>query len=306
MIIQVLTKVGALFFMLAVGAVARARKVITDEALDSLCKIVLSVTLPFLFIYVLSTKCNKEVFLSLWKAPLFAVLIIGVGYVISRILGALLKLNRKRKNTFTFLISFQNSGFFAIPIAFALFGEEGVLTIVIFNLGFNLLYWTLGVWLLSGKDSSGGVNAIKNLINPGTVALGLGLILGLSSVRVPHLLLDASRILGNATIPLALLVVGAILATGKFRQGGDLKEISSIVLARLVLIPLIFLGLAKCFGDISPLMRSIIVLQACMPSASSSPLMAKRFGGDYDLAASGVFFTTLFSIITIPIFMSLV
>jgi len=306
MIIQVLTKVGALFFMLAVGAVARTRKIISDEALDSLCGIVLSVTLPFLFIYVLSTWCTKDVIVSLWKAPLFAVLIVGVGYVISGILGALLKLEKKKRNTFTFLISFQNSGFFAIPIAFALFGQEGVLIIVIFNIGFNLLYWTLGVWLLKKKDDSAGVSPLKGLINPGTVALGLGLIFGVFRVKLPHLLADASKILGNATIPLALLVVGAILASGKFRQGARFKDIFFIVLSRLVLIPLIFLGLAKYLGGISPLMRSIIVLQACMPSASSSPLMAKRFGGDYDLAASGVFFTTLFSIISVPFFLCLV
>lgn len=306
MIIQVLTKVGALFLMLAVGGLARFKKIITDEALDSLCKIVLSVTLPFLFIYILSTRCDKATLSSLWMAPLFAVSIIFIGYIIAMAAAALLKLPPKRKNTFAFLISFQNSGFLAIPIALVLFGQEGVLAIVIFNIGFNILYWTFGVWLFSKSDTSGSINPLKNLINPGTVALGLGVFFGVSGIRLPGFFLDSSRILGDATIPLAMLVVGAILASSKFKRGANFKEIASIVFCRLVLIPVIFLVLITRFGNISPLMRSIIILQACMPSASSSPLLAKRFGGEHDLAASGVFFTTLFSIITIPIFMSLI
>jgi len=306
MVIQVLTKVGSLFLMLAVGALARTRRIISDEALDNLCKIVLSVTLPFLFLYVLSTKCDREALSSLWMAPIFAVSIVFIGYIMATLAAAILKLTPKRKNTFTFLISFQNSGFLAIPIALALFGEEGVLTIVIFNIGFNLLYWTFGVWLFSKSNGSHKVNPFKNLINTGTIALMLGIIFGLFSIKLPGFFLDASKVLGDATIPLAMLVVGAILVSSQFKKGANFKEIFSIALCRLILIPVIFLGVIGRFGNLSHLMRSIIILQACMPSASSSPLLAKRFGGDYDLAASGVFFTTLLSIVTIPIFMSLI
>ncbi|MDB4349924.1 AEC family transporter [Omnitrophica bacterium] len=308
MVIQVLAKVGALFLMMAVGALARFKKVITDEALDALCKIVLYVTLPFLFIYVLSTKCVGDTILSFWTAPLFAVAIIFIGYGVAWAAAKFLRLSPKRKGTFIFLISFQNSGFLAIPIALALFGDEGVLNIIIFNIGFNVLYWTFGVWLFSQSNTSVKHNPFVNLVNTGTIALALGIVLGAFCVKLPGFLLDASKTLGAATIPLAMLVVGAILAGSELKKGirFNFKEISAVVVCRLVLIPIIFLGLVRYLGGASQLMRSIIILQACMPSASTSPLLAKRLGGDYDLAASGVFFTTLISIITIPLFMSLV
>lgn len=292
--------------MLLIGALARLRRVITDEALDNLCRIVLYVTLPFLFIYVLSTRCNKAVLFSLWMAPLFALSIVFISYIVARAAASVLKLSPKKKETFTFLISFQNSGFLAIPIALALFGEEGVLTVVIFNIGFNILYWTFGIWLFTRSNISLKASPLKNLINTGTVALALGIIFGVFSVRLPRFFLETSKILGDATIPMAMLVVGAILAGGKFNIGVSFKEISSIIFCRLILIPLMYLIVMPYFKDISLLLRSIIILQACMPSAASSPLLAKRFGGDYDLAANGVFFTTLFSIITVPIFMSLI
>ena len=154
--------------------------------------------------------------------------------------------------------------------------------------------------------ASSKVGLLGNLVNTGTVALALGVIFGVFCVKLPAFLLDASRIIGDATIPLAMIVTGAILGGVAIRSGVDIKRIGAIVLCKLIIIPVIFLGLAKLLPNISDLMRSIIVLQACMPSAASSPLFAKRFGGDHDLAASAVFFTTLISIITIPFFMSLI
>ncbi len=306
MIIHVLAKVASLFLMLVVGVLARFRRVITDEALDNLCKIVLSVTLPFLFIYVLSTRCTRDALSTLWMAPLFAASIIFIGFAIGEVVGRLLKLPPKRKDAFTFLTSFQNSGFLAIPIALVLFGQEGVLTVVMFTLGFNFLYWTFGIWIFSRSSVPFSLKSFKNLINPAMAALILGILFGVFCVRLPRFFLDTSRILGDATVPLAMLVVGAILGTVKFRRGAEVKEMATLVFCRLILIPVIYLVLIGQFKGLPPLMRSILMLQACMPSASTSPLLARRYGGDYNLAASGVFFTTLFSIITIPIFMSLV
>lgn len=306
MVIQILTKIGALFLILAVGGLARARRIITDDVLDNLCRIVLYVTLPFLFIYVLSTKCDRETLAALWMAPLFAASIIFIGYVVAEAAASFLRVPPEKRGTFTFLISFQNSGFLAIPIAVVLFGTEGVLTIIIFNIGFNVLFWTFGVWLFNKSNPSFAKNSIKNLANPGIIALALGVLFGTLGVKLPRFFLDGSRLLGDATIPLAMLVVGAILASSKFRSGVNFKVISTIIFCRLIFMPLLFLGIIAFFKDLTPLMRSIIILQACMPSASTTPLLARRFGGDHDLAANGVFFTTLISIITIPVFMSLI
>ena len=133
MVIKVLAKVGALFLMLVIGAIARKRKVITTESLDSLCRVVLHVTLPFLFIYILSSRCIGNTILTLWTAPVFAVSILGVGYGVSLLASRIVAVPESKRGTFRFLITFQNSGFLAIPIGYALFGEDGVLYIVIFT-----------------------------------------------------------------------------------------------------------------------------------------------------------------------------
>lgn len=305
MVIQVLTKIASLFLMLAVGAVARKRQIITDETLDNLCKIVLSVTLPFLLLYVLY-QCDRETLISLWPAPFYSASIIFTGYVLSYLIASFLKLPLKKKGTFIFVSSFQNSGFFAIPLALVLFGEKGVLYVIIFNMGFNMLYWTFGVWMLQGTGNPLGIKSLKNIINLPAIALAVGVFLVLFSVKLPKVFVDTAHMLGNATIPLALIVVGAMLASKNLAKRSEIRDLSLITLCRIVLVPLIFLIVLLNINRLSPIMRSIMMLQACMPSAATAPLVAKRFGGDYSLAAGAVFYTTLLSIITIPIFMSLV
>jgi len=299
----VFTKTGSLFIMLLVGALARYRKIITTDALDTLCRLVLNVTLPALFIYILASKCVGNTILSLWYAPFFAAAIIFVGYGVATIAAKLLKVPKERLGTFKFLIAFQNSGFLAIPIAFALFGEDGVLNIVIFNIGFNLLLWTFGIRLLKGSKEKTAIKPFANVVNTGTVALALGLALGGFCIAVPLFIMDTAKMLGDATVPLSMLVVGAILAGSGIRSKGHGRELAVITLCRIIIIPVIFLGAIRIMPNIPTLMRSIIVLQAAMPSAVTSVIFAKRFGGDYDFAASGIFVTTLCSMVTVPIMM---
>jgi len=305
MIIHILSKVGALFLILAVGALVRYKKVITADALGVLSNIVLYVTLPFLFIYVLSSRCIGSTLLSLWPAPVMSAAIIFTGWVMALAAAALLRLSPERRGTFLFLVSFQNSGFLAIPLAFALFGEDGVLNVIIFNVGFNALFFTFGAWLLSHSKGSIKKDLLKNLMNTTMAALLVGVLLGAFCIELPKFLLDAAKMLGDVTIPLAMLVAGAMLAGNGFKKAMYTKEMVSLVFLKLVLMPLVFLLAVRYVGQAGTLLGAIVVLQASMPSASLTPLMAKRFGGDYDLAASGVFVTTLVSIITIPFFMSL-
>ena len=312
MFFQILSKISVLFIILFIGGLARKREILTKESTKALAKLVLIVTLPFLYFYSLATKFSLEILKTIWALPLFAIFLIILGYGIANLLSRFVRLNPSEKATFIYLSTFTNCGFLAIPIANALYGSEGVIRVVFFNVGFNLLYWTLGVWTLrrskEGRDApSANVSSLlKNLINSGTIGLFLGVLVGLLALKIPHFMLDASKILGAATIPLALLVVGSIMSKGDIETlKKHRKAIILISMLRLIIIPGLALFITGFFTTLSPLVRAVIVLQSAMPSASTTPIFTIRFGGDSELASSGVFATTAFSIITIPIFISL-
>ena len=276
----------------------------TQQSTDGLCRIAIEVTLPFLFFYTLSTNLTRQLFFSIISLPFFAIALTLTSFFLSWLASFPLKLNFSRRRTFMFLVTFPNYGFLAIPLIFALSGQEGLVRIFVFNLGITFLYWTLGVSILSGIQT-GIFKVFRNLINNASLALVLGPIVGLGSFRVPQFILEASQLIGNATIPLALIVVGSILAQRDSKGVISFNTIFTLIFCKLILMPALAILFINIFDDLPDLLRVIIVLQAAMPSASTTPILTRRFGGDSELAASGVFFTTLFSIITVPLFISL-
>ncbi|MCQ9207784.1 MAG: AEC family transporter [Omnitrophica bacterium] len=304
MFFSVFSRIAIIFIILLVGALARWRKILTQETTEGLCRIAIEVTLPFLYFYSLSSHINRQLLSSVWTFPIFAIALTFASYFIGRLICFPLKLNPNQRSSFLFLATFPNYGFLAIPLIFALFGEEGLMMIVMFNLGITFLYWTFGVSILSSSAGK-SLRPFKNLLNNATVALVLGLIVGVSSFKIPQVILEASKIIGNASIPLALIVIGSILAQTNVKKAVSYRTISTLVFCRLILVPGLVVLAINIFDGLPRMLSAIIVLQAAMPSASTTPILTKRFGGDSELAASGVFFTTLLSIITVPLFLSL-
>ena len=312
MFLQILSKISVLFVVFFIGGLIRHKKILTEESTKILARVVLVVTLPFLYFYSLATKFTAELLKSIWVLPVFAVGIVIAAYGIASLLSRFARLNSKEKAAFIYLGTFTNCGFLAIPIANALYGSEGIIRVVFFNVGFNLLYWTLGVWTLKRSrenvrhEGAGILPFSKNLINSGTIGLLLGMIAGLAAFKIPYFILDSANLVGSATIPLALLVVGSIMSRVEMQKLQRYKRpLVLIALCRLIIVPALTLFVTGLFTSLSPLVRAIIVLQSAMPSASTTPIFTTRFGGDSQLASAGVFVTTACSIITIPIFISL-
>jgi predicted permease len=110
--------------------------------------------------------------------------------------------------------------------------------------------------------------------------------------------------LGSITIPLALLAVGTQLGAISLSIHTLPASLWGVVFVRLIAAPLatiaIGAALAKAGFRLPDVTRMIVVLVAAMPVAIVCSVMAERYGGDAQLAAQGVFLTTLFSLLTVP------
>lgn len=303
MFISIFSHIGVIFIILAVGALARWRKLISQETTDGLARIAIEVTIPFLYFYSLSKNLNFEMLKNTWFLPFLACGLILFSYGISWIICRRLKLNSEQQKSFLFLGSFTNYGFLAIPLVYALFGEETLVKLIMFNLGVSLMYWSFGVGILSSAKKR-GFRLVKNLCNTATLALTLGIIVGATQVKMPEFITESARLIGDASIPLALIVVGSVLAGSIGKSSSQLSAIVSLVVTRLIFIPVLVTLLVKDIFNLPKMIAVIIIIQAAMPSASTTPILTQKFGGDTQFAAKGVFFTTIFSILTIPLFIS--
>ena len=115
----------------------------------------------------------------------------------------------------------------------------------------------------------------------------------------------ALRMVGDLTIPLSLLVTGAQLGELAKTEKLDLRSLIGVILGRLVVAPALVLVLLKLVAGalgatLTPAEFITTGVIVSMPVAISCSMFVERFGGDRGLGATGIFYTTLLSLVTVP------
>ncbi|NBG88318.1 AEC family transporter [Isachenkonia alkalipeptolytica] len=310
----------SLFILIAVGWGASRLKLLDQHFVKTLSVFVIKVTLPAMIIKSMQFDFSVEV---LWdSAYMFLVgigmyaLMIALSYGIVKFSG----FTGARANALQFLIIFGNVGYMGYPVMASIFGDEGVFYTALFNIPFNFLMMSLGVYLMTRKNSGdsedgkgpldaspgeeksfkGKLRRLKVLINPGIVATFTGFTLFLLSIEIPGPLFRSMDILGEATTPLAMIIIGANLSRVALGSVFREKALYGLVFLRLILIPAFLFGLLTLLG-VEGFLLKVPVLIFSMPAAANAVVFAVMYEGDADFAAKGVFFTTLCSGVTLPI-----
>jgi len=291
--------------LMMVGAVASKRRILNDESKDFLARIIIDITLPFL---IFSTFSHLEFDIKLFKNGLFvftlAFVNLGFLYITGAISSRLQQLGKPQEMVHTLHTMFGNIVFLGFPLFDALFpGGIGVFYASVYQLASNSLTFTFGVYRLSSGTQKSGW---KSLLNANTGAIVLGSLILVSRIELPKFIVDAFTGLGKCTSPLSMVYIGALLAGMNIKKAFKIVSVFIISFNKLILVPII-LGFIYIFLirvlhlDIAREALFVLVMQAGMPCQTIIVVMTRRYGGDYHLAASNLFVSTLFSIITLPL-----
>ena len=129
----------------------------------------------------------------------------------------------------------------------------------------------------------------------------IGLLLYVCRITLPPILGEPVDMIGSATSPLAMLVVGAHLARISFKDMFTNKPAYLVCLLKLLTAPAIALILVKLIIGGGTLFGTVIIMEAAMPCAMLSVILSERYHADVEFATKGVMLTTILSLITIPI-----
>ena len=177
------------------------------------------------------------------------------------------------------------------------------------NVGCELAIWTLGVMVLTG---SLGKRWWHGVLNPPSLTIVVALafnFLGWGH-HIPAFAGNTLRLLGDASVPIALVLVGAIVADelqtrDPNRSRADrVKVIGWALLLRLGLLPAAFLLIAWLLPCSIELKR-VLVIQSAMPCGTFPIVMARHYGGEPGVALRVVLSTSLASLLTIPMWLTL-
>lgn len=222
---------------------------------------------------------------------------------LGRAIGAWLKLAPRAISALALATVFCNSGNFGLSVTEFAFGKEAVALALICFVTDNLMVNSLGVYLAARDHANARAAAQQVFGNPALYALPLGLLAHQVGWVAPIPLGRALEMLSRATVPVMLIVLGMQLAALPFKRS-DLGVIGLATVLRLIIAPIIAAILVVPFG-LTGLPRQVSILEAAVPTAVMSNIVASRYNSGPNIVAGSVLVTSLFSLITITVLLTL-
>lgn len=311
-------KIASMVLIILAGWLARRKGLLGPDSTQALGRVVVDIVFPAMVFVRLLETIRFETLAIDWQIPVIAMGVLIVSYLLGRIFWPILGRGEDRAS-FVFLAGMPNWIFIPLPIIESLYGAAGVRYVLLFNFGTQVLLWTGGVWILRPRRA--GAHDWRYLFkNPGfwaTVA-GVGAALLFPALKqwehppseasLPFLglasVLQGMAMLGWVTIPLSLLVTGAQLGALPLRQHRFCGSLWGVIAIRLLVAPLVAVLIVNGLGlfgwTLSPVDRYSTYIIMGMPVAVSCSLFMERYGGDIGLGALSIFYSTVFSLATVP------
>ena len=298
---QLFLTILPVFAMIALGAGLRRTRLITETAETSLFNLVVMVATPCLIFESVATNPALRQPGNLLLPPLLGfgltLLSMALGWYVARGLGLTIGHGLR---TFALAVGLTNYGYLPLPLMDAMFGPESRAVLLVHNVGLEAAIWTGGILVVSGLSPLEGW---RKLINAPVISLLLAVAANLTGVadHLPQRVMNFVHALAVCAIPLGLIMTGVSLEP-HFADPKQLVNPRVTLIAwllRLVVLPLLLLSAARWLPCSLELKR-VLVVQAAMPSAVVSVIVARVYGGQPLVAVQIVLGTTALALFTIP------
>ncbi len=272
-------------FALALVGFLYGRRVKPDLAGAN--KMVIDIVLPVLIFISLSAKSfDPLAALSFTGASIVLIVFSGLlAWPVARFSGASLQ-------AFAPCAMFSNVGPVGIPLIGLAYGPEGIATAVVLLVISNVLHFTLGAGVMSGRVDWRMVYA-----NPLVWATVLGVACSQSKLVLPDWVQTSCTMIGSVLVPMMLMSLGVRLASS---QVADARVgVQSGVLIMAVRLAAVFLTLLLM--PLEGLERGSLILFACIPPAVFNFLLADKFQVEPNKVASTVIVGHVLSLAFLPL-----
>ena len=291
-----------LFSLIVMGFVVAKLKVVPENADTVLSKLENSLFVPAL---VLGTFVSNFTIEKLSTASK----LFGISFVICFVMIALAVLIARCcskdsyiRNIYTYGLAFSNFGFMGNAVVSAVFPEL-FLDYLIFTMPLWTMIYLWGVPCLlipSGQGKRTLKSRLKSFANPMFIAMLLGIGIGLTGLKLPACVTQVIDVTGSCMSPVAMLLTGITVAKMDMKKVLSRKSIYVVSLIRLIVFPLLFIGLFYFI----PAQQNLVVCTVCalaMPLGLNTIVVPRGYGKDTSVAAGMALVSHLLAAVTIPI-----
>lgn len=293
----IIGQVSIMYVLMAIGFIVYRKELINEEGSKQISNLLVWVINPLIML----TRYQME--FSLVKLQE-----LGISFIIS--LGAMLIgflvgkiVFKKEQRIDKFAIGFANAGFIGIPLVTNIMGIDKVFFLSAYLVCFNILSYTYGIYMVSNNKKLITVKSV--ILNPGIIAVALGLLVFISPIKLPGIFYDAFNLVGQTNTPIAMILLGTYIAKSKFINLFNDKYAYLVCFIKLIIIPMIIIIIFKFLPLNLAEIKMVVLIAMSTPVGLTVPMFSQMYGGDYKYGAKLVGLSTLLSLITIPMILYL-
>ncbi len=291
-----------IFALIALGAILKQLPLLDAKGWAAMDRIVYWVFFPALLFASVARADIHEVD-AIWMAlaMVATVLIMTFGlFVIARARSV-----KRASRSSLVMGGVRFNTFLGVAVAEQMFGETGVTMAAICIAVMVPTVNVISVWTLQRGTPGGGMLRTFGALfrNPLILACLAGAAVNLSGFEAPPVLMTSVDLVGQASLPLGLIAVGAGLAFETLRRQSTLLFIG--IVAKMLVQPLIGFGLLYATG-LEGAAFVVALIWLALPAAPSSYVMARTLGGDAPLMAALLTSQVLVAVVTLPLLLGLI
>ena len=292
-----INQIIVMFLYMIFGFVLYKGKKISKEGSGNMATLLVWLIIPVVVVKSFCVEPTKERMIGLGLSVVAALAVQGLSMLVSHVLF-------KKRPIDNFASAFSNAGFIGIPLVTATVGSDAVFYIAFFVALLKILQWVYGVAVIAEKKM---VMNKSTLLHPLILGLVLGLVLFFTGwgAKLPATVTTTLSGISALNAPLAMLIMGVYLAQADLKSLWTDKQLYLLSLARLVLIPLLSLGLLWVLQLVIPAMQTRMILalliSAIAPVGANVAVYAQLHNKDYVYASKTVVISTLLSLVSMPL-----
>lgn len=305
--VDIITALAKIFIIMLPGYILKKTGLMKKQHAEGMSSLITNVTFPCLIIVSMQMEFSMEILNNCKNAIIIFSCVIAVTMILAKLVSLKASLPPAQSGIFTFMLMFGNTGFIGFPVLSGLFGQEAVLYGALCDAVYNVFMFTIGISIIKPSDEirtkkEAAMQTLKESLNPCFFGLVIGLILFIGQITLPDIIAGPMESIGNITSPLAMIVIGSHLADMNFRELFTAKHAYIVCLLKLIITPLIGIVFVKLIIGTGSLLASTIIIESAMPVAMCSVIFSQQYKADVNFAVKGVMQTTVFCIVTIPMF----
>lgn len=281
-----------MFLLMILGYFIYKKRLIDEIGTKQITNLLIRIIGPIIMITTFQREFSIEKLKNLFLAFIFSLISMIIGFIIAKIIF------KKEQKLEQFAATFSNAAFIGIPLVQAILGNDSIFYLSAYLVCFNLLNWTYGIYLLTGKKES--ISIKQALVNPATIGSVVGIILFVFSIRLPEIVLSTLNSLASINTPLAMIVLGIYVAQSELKSLFNDYRIYFSSFISLVVIPIIMIFALLLIPEKYNEIKTVILIATSAPVGVSLAIFAEQYGSDYVYGSKIISLSTFMSMITIP------